>query len=378
MRRRVLGGALLVAALATGTAWWTLGGTPDGEVGPGPVAGPARDVSEALVLDAPTDTVNTRVKVEPPPEAPATRSPPPEDLPVRTGVVRVTVRSSDTGRVVPGERVYATVIGAEHGVDVDRSSGVLGEALLTDEHGRVEYAVPLNQALNVFMWSHDQERTVLPLVSPRVVELELSIPTAPDLLFTGRVVDAETGRPLPGARVLLTEWPSSWITTDGASRRANSGAPSEQVPVDSAGYFVLERGSWEEEHLEVTAPGRAPAYLLPRSGFESRASARVVSLQRAATLAVLVEGGDGLPLADALVVAEVDCSLLSAGPADKSWSSHVRWSCVTTIEGRCSLVGLPPGVELRVGLAANSGAGPALVVELEPGEHRELALAVDG
>jgi hypothetical protein len=40
-------------------------------------------------------------------------------------------------------------------------------------------------------------------------------------------------------------------------------------------------------------------------------------------------------------------------------------------------VGLPPDVELRVGLATNGGAGPALVVELDPGEHRELAVAVD-
>lgn len=175
----------------------------------------------------------------------------------------------------------------------------------------------------------------------------------------GRLVDAESGRPLVGAPIFAVP------STD----HAPSPSSFDLSEVVDAGAEPLARSDAAGE-FTLTYNGGSELQLALHDGFErcpfsyewlssSTDAPRVIALQRAARLLARAEGASG----EALPGVEVALTLLAERlPRDDGWSrlnhasGDLRFRGTTDHVGRVELHGVPPGVPWRLEWRARGAA----------------------
>ena len=300
------------------------------------------------------------------------------------GTLVVLVRSERSGEPLPGFPVSACEdAGAGNRWSVRRrelASGRLGERLLTDAEGRVEFRVPAGRAFAVAPggvgFGSGSRLWPPPLEPDERRELVLEVPHVAGLVLVGRVLDRETGVPVVDASVALVEFPSSWKAKEGGLARVPA---TETLGVDSEGYFEIELGSWQDLMVEVAAPGHGLAVVEASDQYASRVDALVIRLDRGSELVARAFDSGGLPLPGARVTLSVPSYELVERTGLRTTWGDVQWLARTGIDGVARLRDLPPGVRFRAECRAEA-EGPARrgpsPFSLEPGERRELEFRV--
>lgn len=249
------------------------------------------------------------------------------------GTLRVYVRSRDTGEALARVRLFLAPAGEDSWMyePVDSARGRPGVGPLSGADGLVEFEMPLEQAYvlkaqrGIFV-DEAEDVSVLPFALSETREIVLELRTVYDRPFLGRVVTFGREEPIHGASISIAE----------GFLKAHT---------DADGYFETRVPSSYRLHAEAKAPGYAAAIFDVSGEHESREDARVVRLQGAARLDVLVLARDGAPLEGVRVRGSTDvhhvaqCTLgygcLHGGP--------FRWSSRTGAAGRCSLTDGPSG-----------------------------------
>jgi hypothetical protein len=279
----------------------------------------------------------------------------------------VRVRSRDNGAGVPNHRVTAFVASTNsirngkpaalswNGKPAAGSIAMPGESARTDEAGRATlYVAPHIQHVvaSLDMFQEAYRRRAAPLDALRSVELELAVPTEPDIVFRGRVVDAAGGAPIAGARVRVVERPSSALFTD------------------VFGAFEFRGRSWTEERVRVELEPYLPLTTPLVSGHETAERAFEVRLSRPAALELLVLNHDGRP-ARATVVVSRACEQPDA--RDAIGRSAREWTQSSGSSGIASFRALPASVPLEMRIQSELGpdCGPKPVF-LTAGETTSL------
>lgn len=181
------------------------------------------------------------------------------------GTLVAFLRTKEAGISIQGEHLFLVPKGATQwtSLHVEGSKGKPGESPQTDANGRAEFELPLGVEYTLDVWARGSEfgpaqLDIAAMNRPETVEVVLQVPTAHDLRFVGRVLAAETRKPLLQAKVSIMD-PRSDPSDDEES-------PSEQRPLvdaqaDTEGYFDLLLPSWQEVHAQVTAPGYSTVLL---------------------------------------------------------------------------------------------------------------------
>ncbi|MCC6407970.1 MAG: carboxypeptidase regulatory-like domain-containing protein, partial [Planctomycetes bacterium] len=210
------------------------------------------------------------------------------------------------------------------------------------------------------------------LSSGETQELPIELDDRADILCYGRVVAAEDGSPIAGARI--------------RPRRSLAGEPSELV-TDAAGGFVLRSSRrFDSQRFTVDAAGRAERTARAEEGHSLPEHALVVHLSRAAALRLVLRApsGDSVEGACATVSTsrfglmepqEFDFSPRSAD----LFAPDPSWTAFADSDGRCEFPELAPGVPLDVEVTRDDRTVLRRrgVATLAPGETRELELSFD-
>ncbi|HVS09590.1 MAG TPA: carboxypeptidase-like regulatory domain-containing protein [Planctomycetota bacterium] len=254
---------------------------------------------------------------------------------------------------------------------VPRTRARPNEVPRTGDDGWAEFILPQGRRWGVLAvddesaWLRAPMLTWTPtLAGGQTYEIVLRVADRGDLQFFGRVVAADDRSPLAGAEVELDSSPGS----------------QTQALTGPDGVFEL-RGSG---FARARARGFAPALFHLAEGHERAADAFEVRLQRGATVVARVRKPSGAPIAGAhvtlwtndmhLVMPEtLHLFGMSAVPGHRSWMA------TTDADGQGSLEDLPPGVPLTLELRLENSPPPAAsVLELQPGEMREVDLIAGG
>jgi hypothetical protein len=267
--------------------------------------------------------------------------PPAEVLFLEPGeaLLRVRVVAKETSEPLLDTRVFLFEEASGARTYVDRAQARPGEIPRTGADGCVEFLVPQGRTFQVEV-PRDREAVehVPPLAEGQEHVVLLRVGTQADFVFFGRVVEAGSGRAVPGA------------TVEVFSREA-----PERAVADRKGRFDLKATSWRADVCRTEAPGFAPAYFFVRADLSTRGAPREVRLSRAAKLLVRVVHPSGAPLAGAQVRATTDwyrMAQLDGGESASSISSPPapEWAATTDGDGRCTLAGLPASVRLDLEL----------------------------
>ena len=132
-----------------------------------------------------------------------------------------------------------------------------------------------------------------PLASGEARTVRLEIPTRTDAHFVGRVVDAESGKPIPGARVHVpgrrlfvggggSPWSGTSLTRPDVSTTSNEA--DQEFRTGPEGWFEVTLPTGRRQAWQVDAKGFGPKMFQPDGSHGDRERALVVRLQRAATL----------------------------------------------------------------------------------------------
>ncbi len=368
MQRPLLIAAVVIVAALAAVLWLRRPATSD------PAGGPVRSAQESVAADAP------------PLDAPATPSSsgnrvevataPPADVESATGMawtgVRVQVTAKEDGTPIAGVRVRAGVPGTRYSTeDVDGSHGALNENPLTGADGVVELelapgskytisAQPENDSMGPGSIAVDP-----PLAEHEVRVLAIALPTRPDLVLHGRVIDRETNAPIPDARV-------------GRSASWNKIVPEDNQRTDNDGRFQVVGNSWRRAVVNVLASGYEIACVRLVQGHTTAETALEITLSRAASVRLTVFDAAGAPLGGlraTLVTAQYrfgrpdGMALVDAG-----WTDDAEFAAKTDARGGAVLMDLPPRMPLE-GVLYRGREELLRVSEpitLSPGESRAI------
>lgn len=362
---------LLLAALGLGAvlllAWLALdrGQSPPTESAAPLTSTEAAALDATIALSAPDDPRESEIVAPPRTEVPKAS---PHDLAAANanlGRLDVRVVSRDTGAAVPDHRVAAFAVERSSGDKWggrpgDGATAQPGESATTDAAGRATLFVLAGtpqRVRSLDAWGLDQAtpNQVGALRGGDVRAIELAVPTEPDLVFHGRVLDALDGHPIAGAGVRV----AGEIPPSGSS--------------DHAGAFVVLARSWLADSIRVSAPEYLPSEAKLVAGHESAAAACVIELCRAAELEVLVLARPGEPAKASVTVTVAEGVADSALP-----ESRRNWNHTTTSEGLARFQRLPASLELIV--EVRSGARDRTVsapVVLTPGVTQRVEVRLD-
>lgn len=280
----------------------------------------------------------------------------------RTGL-RVRVTAAEGGAPVARARVRATT-----------ASGLEREAAPTGVEGwtaielepRVPYTVHARSANGLGRgW-----REIPALVEGEVRELVLALPTEPDRIFHGRVVDRETRAPIADARV-------------GPSRAWLEIEPHGEERTDADGRFRVGAWSWAGAWT-ITARGYASAWTQLGPGHATFHGAREIVLSRAAAARITVLDAGGAPIPGAQVRLSTDKHRFAqpegADAFRPPWPDDAHYETDTDGDGVAVLEGLLPHVPWD---GAVSREGERILrtetpLRFTPGETTAVEWRVDG
>jgi len=188
--------------------------------------------------------------------------------------------------------------------------------------------------------------------------------TSDELLWFGRVVDAETLAPFAQAGVAVMEGDPSSAPDD---------LPWTAVPAD--GLVELRDLHLQSSVILVAAPGCSTAFVVPQTGHEEPAHAQVVELRRTASIVLRLRDERPLP-GEPRVQILVDDWKLFAGNSFRSFGGKFAWEAVPEVDGRLSFDELTPRVELTLTVVEEERTLLTETLRLQPGERRELDLAL--
>lgn len=295
-----------------------------------------------------------------------------------TLVLRVIAR--DTREPLEGVGVSITLArGGEYVVNPPPAEkGNLNERLVTDAAGVAVFELPADLACHALLGGRRDdvgrvELTVAPLTPGERRELAVELPVGPDVHFVGRVLD-DAGQPMGGLPVVLPD--NRGMLVDGEVV-----APEyARTSTDGEGYFELDGRSWARTPVRIDAPGFGRALVALTEGHETRDTAQVVHLLRAAAIEARVASARGPAPAEVVLRATTNFSnLIRPRSVVGSQTGHDPWwKAGADRDGRIVLDGLPPGVPLSLELRQGADVLKRVAEEirLEPGERRELDLEV--
>jgi hypothetical protein len=172
--------------------------------------------------------------------------------------------------------------------------------------------------------------------------------TLPGFAVSGRVVDGETGRPVPNMRFVLRR-----LLNDNSYAGANSSVPS-----NSQGEFRLEN----------VIPGKYEVMILPMQGIETRADAVSVEVVDQDVTGLLIKTFNGVSISGTVIVDGKNDSNTLAKLADLRLHVYVRsdgtsspsfgQSSLISADGSFRLGGLLPGLA-NFSLSSQDGRPPA-------------------
>jgi beta-lactamase regulating signal transducer with metallopeptidase domain/thiol-disulfide isomerase/thioredoxin/protocatechuate 3,4-dioxygenase beta subunit len=234
-----------------------------------------------------------------------------QDVKVEGKTEPVAVTLSERAATLRGRVVDARgkpVAGAIVGADTWRGMRTLSLRATTDADGRFEWrgAPPDVVVYDAFKRGYMSSRQVPLIASDR----EHAITLYPELVITGRVTDAETGRPLPGFRLILgRKYPR---------RDETHWAENEAVEVAGGRYTTRFSEPADAILIRVEAPGYQSAEsraFRPSEGSQTFD----IALRRGGGLSGVVLLPDGKPAAGAEVVLATETLgfLMQAGRYDR-------------------------------------------------------------
>jgi Carboxypeptidase regulatory-like domain len=293
-------------------------------------------------------------------------------------VVRVSNRAS--GDPLPNIRVELSAEGGVHdagSTDVSGHVGTFDLAPLTDEAGRVEFQVASGVAARLLVWGEEDRRvrgvedvSVAALLPGERREKLLELQVGYDQRLFGRVVEAEGGTPLSGARVRFqardgTTLPWDWSDVPHGYIEAST---------DADGIFEVLLPSWDTRAGRIDAEGYGPVLVWSEPGHDLPSLALEIQVVRSARLFGLVSGAGGALLEDFSVSAtavgenRLDSSGLLSLPGNMTWLARVRE------DGSWAIPGLPADVALELNLHDPEGALVRHEVNLvlAPGEESSV------
>jgi hypothetical protein len=213
-------------------------------------------------------------------------------------------------------------------------------------------------------------------------ELVLEFEEGLDGRVVGKVVCAETGEPVGGARVRILQ---------GSQTRREYVKPGpDTVVTGNDGAFELAFALRAHPLLCVEAEGYGLRYANLDGLHADAAHALIVNVSRSASLNARLLDAAGAPIADASVELSVRGFMLSSSAADErgffssgmsmSFPPDEKWHAVTGADGRARVDALPAHIELT---AEVMKAGKQLVhepsgLQFQPGEAREIEWRVGG
>lgn len=244
------------------------------------------------------------------------------------------------------------------------------EQAVTDEDGMARFHVPAKRPLVLSVLatqaggedrSHDLPGLAADEVRTRVLEI-----AAPRLArFHGAVVDGRTGSPLAGVRVVVQG--RRYKPTLGCWALAETPDRFGRTETDASGCFDLPHASTlVGTTLELRSPGYAPTTAGATRGHASADTPLVVELFPAATLVARLVDDDATPRAGFALAIE----------SDSTGETH-RWESEAGPDGSYLFQDLPAGPALYPRAAGGGLTRAFAPLRLEPGEYRELTLAVD-
>jgi hypothetical protein len=283
-----------------------------------------------------------------------------------------------------GLRVLATEDGAR--VEAEWAERRDGEGSPhTDDQGRARFVLSSGASIQILVFGRGgrvatTSRHLEPLASGEARTVRLEIPTRTDAHFVGRVVDAESGKPIPGARVHVpgrrlfvggggSPWSGTSLTRPDVSTTSNEA--DQEFRTGPEGWFEVTLPTGRRQAWQVDAKGFGPKMFQPDGSHGDRERALVVRLQRAATLRGRIQGAPDL--AELVVLAKAHGFEFSMGPGAGSLDALQRRARVH-VDGTWVMNDLPPGAGLKLELLR----GETVVRRephrhyLEPGEERNL------
>lgn len=308
-------------------------------------------------------------------EAESAQAAPPPRTESWTGL-RVRTVSRDTRAPIAKIPVSARTAGSRVSIHaVAGSRGTIAERPSTDADGYAELVIDAGFVGTVHAYGLDgvagfESATIdTPLASGEVRDVVIELPTALDVVLHGRVIDRETGAPIPGAQV-------------GPSLGLGKIRDDLVQRTDADGRFRVEGATWRPHVVQVLAIGYEPAALRVGPGHADATTALEIALSRSASARITVSGADGAPIAGKRVALTTEgyrfgrpdgLELIST-----NWIDEARYTATTDAAGRAFFAELPP----RMPFAGTVWDGRDALfrapqeIALEPGELREVAWRV--
>ncbi len=278
------------------------------------------------------------------------------------GLLRINVVARETREPLPGVPcvLFRSTSDVGFARQVGRSRGRPDGFLITDATGLVEYLVPQDVSLRLWVnpfseRTGEEELDVPALRAGEERSIEIALATEMDRRSYGRVIDEETEAPIAGAIVSLC---------------GNTDLRVESAP---DGIFELPTATWRDNPIRVEKAGYATVSGQKVTHCEDPARPCEVRLSRAAALLVEVTDALRAPLEGVVVRA----SMVGDWCGDEDYT----WSEVTDARGACALELLPARTALTVELLNDAGDFLGREVEpilLDPGECRPWTVIVGG
>lgn len=358
--------AVLLAVLAAAAILlrpWRSEAAPPAGVSPETV--PADEppaTASAPLEEAPEETRRDAVPTETPERA----------EPTPPGTLRVRVVDED-GDGLSGAWVWLRATQEE--VDAGRIDG-FGASLVseeTDSEGRAELEIPAGTDRELRAGGQRSQSSLetvhVPALAPGEVRaLTVTVLTRDDGVFRGRVVDAESGAPIPGIAVHV-EHRSGRSFGGGAAPLPTRGEPAATTDLD--GRFEVPHRSWARVVATFSGPGWSP----------QRAQLKLEGGPREAFVMRLRRSGriEGLVIADDPAGLQVEAvtpgyHLVESSDAVMLSGEDVSFRTAADPSGSYTLEDLPSRVPLQLQVVEGREVllQEAEWITLDPGESRRL------
>jgi hypothetical protein len=299
--------------------------------------------------------------------------------PPATARLTVTALRDDGETPFAGARVSLRPLDgsdSHYWVHSELSRGTPDQVLLVDAFGEVEFTTATGVAYELRVEPYDtgfvaHSEEVAPLAEDEARRVEARVLPREVLVFHARVVDAESGAPLFGAR----------IDRGGFDEELQAPPLTDRDGRFEVGYFESEVGHGFGLPFSVTMRDRTPLLLRPERGHATPGTARELRMELAASLRLTARDATGAPIPHALVRLETD-----RGPQDRTQGEFGASPLPPPPQDRQAGDGgviafyeQPAGCPLWVMVKAGEREyrHPVPFV-LQPGETREVDLRVDG